>query len=160
MTDRQSALTVLCNLEGPEREEALADFHRRYEGNALVIDKWFALQAGSFHPDVLDHIEALARHRDFTLNNPNRARALYMTAAVNPKAFHDASGAGYRMIGELIRKLDPINPQTTARFVPQLGRWRRIEPVRAAMMRAELEKIAAEPNLSRDVREQVSKSLG
>ena len=160
MTDRQSALTVLCNLEGPEREEALADFLRRYQGNALVIDKWFALQAGSFHPQVLEHIEALSRHPEFTLNNPNRARALYMTAAVNPKAFHDASGAGYRMIGELIRKLDPINPQTTARFVPQLGRWRRIEPVRAAMMRAELEKIAAEPNLSRDVREQVSKSLG
>jgi aminopeptidase N len=160
MTDRQSALTVLCNLDGPEREEALADFLRRYQGNALVIDKWFALQAGSFHPQVLEHIEALARHPEFTLNNPNRARALYMTAAVNPKAFHDASGAGYRMIGNLIRQLDPINPQTTARFVPQLGRWRRIEPGRAAMMRAELEKIAAEPNLSRDVREQVSKSLG
>ncbi|WP_454796381.1 aminopeptidase N [Novosphingobium lindaniclasticum] len=160
MTDRQSALTVLCNIDGPEREEALADFLRRYEGNALVIDKWFALQAGSFHPQVLEHVEALSRHPDFTMNNPNRVRALFMTAAVNPKAFHDASGAGYRMIGEVIRKLDPINPQTTARFVPQLGRWRRIEPVRAAMMRAELEKIAAEPNLSRDVREQVSKSLG
>ncbi|MDF2639962.1 MAG: aminopeptidase [Novosphingobium lindaniclasticum] len=160
MTDRQSALTVLCNLEGPERGEALADFLRRYQGNALVIDKWFALQAGSFHPEVLQHIEALSQHPEFTLNNPNRARALYMTAAVNPKAFHDASGAGYRMIGELIRKLDPINPQTTARFVPQLGRWRRIEPTRAAMMRAELEKIAAQPGLSRDVREQVSKSLG
>jgi len=160
MTDRRGALMVLASLDAPERAEALADFHARYTGNALVIDKWFALQAGSFHPDIVGHVQALAGHADFTLNNPNRVRALYMSAAGNPKAFHDASGEGYRMIGELIRKLDPINPHTAARFVPVLGRWRRIEPVRAAMMRAELERIAAVPTLSRDVREQVTKSLG
>jgi aminopeptidase N len=83
-----------------------------------------------------------------------------MAAASNPQAFHHASGEGYRLIGDLIRRLDPINAQTAARFVPALGRWRRIEPVRAAQMRAQLEQIAAEPNLSRDTREQVSKSLG
>lgn len=160
MTDRQGAVLVLASLDVPEREEALADFRSRYEGNALVIDKWFSLQAGSFHPEVLANIRKLAEHPDFTMTNPNRVRALYMAAAVNPKAFHDASGDGYRLIGDLIRRLDPINPQTAARFVPSLGRWRRIEPVRAAMMREELERIAAETSLSRDVREQVSKSLG
>ncbi|EIZ79142.1 aminopeptidase N [Novosphingobium sp. Rr 2-17] len=160
MTDRQGAVMVLASLDAPEREEALADFRQRYEGNALVIDKWFSLQAGSLHPRVLEHIRSLANHPDFALTNPNRARSLYMAAAVNPVAFHDASGEGYRLIGDLIRRLDPINPQTAARFVPALGRWRRIEPVRAALMRAELERIAAEPSLSRDVREQVSKSLG
>lgn len=160
MTDRQGALMVLCNLDTPERERALADFHDRYAGNALVIDKWFSLQAGALNPKVLDHIAALAQHPDFTMTNPNRVRALYMAAAVNPRAFHDESGAGYRLIGDLIRRLDAVNAQTAARFVPSLGRWRRIEPVRAAMMRAELERIAAMPDLSRDVREQVSKSLG
>ncbi|MEE4452261.1 aminopeptidase N [Novosphingobium resinovorum] len=160
MTDRQGALMVLCNLDAPERETALADFHDRYRDNALVLDKWFSLQAGALNPKVLEHIAALAQHPDFTMTNPNRVRALYMAAAVNPRAFHDESGAGYRMIGDLIRRLDPINAQTAARFVPSLGRWRRVEPVRAAMMRAELERIAALPGLSRDVREQVSKSLG
>ena len=160
MTDRQSALAVLCSLDVPEREEALADFHKRYTGNALVVDKWFSLQAGSLHPAVLDHVRNLALHPDFNLSNPNRARALYMSAALNPAAFHDASGEGYRMVGEVVRRLDPINPQTAARFVPALGRWRRIEPGRAALMRAELERIAVVPTLSRDVREQVSKSLG
>ena len=160
MTDRQSALTALSNLDLPEREEALADFHKRYEGNALVIDKWFALQGGSFHPRVLDHVRDLALHPDFTISNPNRARSLYMSVALNPKAFHDAGGEGYRMIGDLILRLDPINPQTAARFVPALGRWRRIEPERARLMRAQLEKIAAVPALSRDVLEQVTKSLG
>ncbi|SLJ94004.1 aminopeptidase N [Novosphingobium mathurense] len=160
MTDRQSALSVLCGLDVAERQQALDDFHKRYAGNALVIDKWFALQAGSTHPLVLDHIRDLALHPDFTMSNPNRVRALYMTAALNPKAFHDVGGEGYRTIGELIRRLDPINPQTAARFVPALGRWRRIESERAHLMKAELEKIAAAPDLSRDVREQVTKSLG
>ena len=160
MTDRQGALTVLCGLDASERAEALDAFYKRYEGNALVTDKWFSLQAGSLHPRVLDHVKALAGHPDFNLHNPNRVRALYMALAVNPPAFHAANGKGYRLIGDLIRRLDPINPQTAARFVPSLGRWRRVEPARSAMMREELERIAASPQLSRDVREQVSKSLG
>ena len=160
MTDRQGALMVLCGLDTPARDEALADFRQRYDGNALVIDKWFSLQAGSLNPRVLDHVKALAQHPDFTMSNPNRVRALYMSCAVNPKAFHAASGEGYRMIADLILALDPINAQTAARFVAPLGRWRRIEPKRSALMRAELERIAAAPKLSRDTLEQVSKSLG
>jgi aminopeptidase N len=160
MTDRQGALMVLAGLDVPERESRLADFHRRQAGNALVIDKWFSLQAGSLHPDALAQVRALAAHPDFTMANPNRVRALYMALAVNAGAFHAADGAGYRMIADLILALDPLNPQTAARFVPSLGRWRRIEPVRAALMRAELERIAAAPALSRDTREQVTKSLG
>jgi aminopeptidase N len=83
-----------------------------------------------------------------------------MSCAVNPKAFHAAGGEGYRLIADLILALDPINPQTAARFVPPLGRWRRIEPKRSALMRSELERIAAAPRLSRDTFEQVGKSLG
>jgi len=160
MTDRQGALMVLCGLDVAERAVRLADFHHRFAGNALVIDKWFSLQAGSLHPKVLDHVRELARHADFTLNNPNRVRALYMAFAGNPGGFHDAGGEGYRMIADLILALDPINPQTAARFVPPLGRWRRIEPARSAMMKAELERIAATSGLSRDTVEQVTKSLG
>jgi len=160
MTDRQGALMVLCGLGTPLRADKLADFHQRFAGNALVIDKWFSLQAGSLHAGVLDHVAALAEHPDFTLTNPNRVRALYMAMAVNPGAFHDASGRGYRMIADLIIALDPVNPQTAARFVAPLGRWRRIEPVRAALMQAELQRIAEVRKLSKDTFEQVSKSLG
>jgi aminopeptidase N len=160
MTDRQGALMVLCGLETPLRAEKLADFHARHAGNALVTDKWFSLQAGSLHPSALDHVKALAGHPDFTLANPNRVRSLYMALAANPHAFHDPSGEGYRIIADLIIALDPVNAQTAARFVAPLGRWRRIEPSRAARMRAELERIAAVPSLSRDTREQVMRSLG
>ena len=160
MTDRQGAALVLAGIDTPLREAKLAAFYQRFAGNALVIDKWFSLQAGSLHPRVLDQVAALASHPDFTLSNPNRVRALYMALAGNLGAFHAADGRGYRMIADLILALDPLNPQTAARFVAPLGRWRRIEAGRSALMRAELERILAAPSLSKDTYEQVSKSLG
>jgi aminopeptidase N len=93
------------------------------------------------------------------MSNPNRVRSLYMAFAGNPLGFHAADGSGYRLIADVILALDPINPQTAARFVPSLGRWRRIEAGRAALMKGELERIAAAGNLSRDTYEQVSRSL-
>jgi aminopeptidase N len=159
MTDRQSALMTLCGLDGPERAEALADFHDRFAGNMLVIDKWFSLQAGSLHPRALDHVKALADHPDFTITNPNRVRALYMAFASNPQAFNVADGEGYRIISDLIARIDPINGSLAARFVTPLGRWKRMEPGLAVLMRGELEWIASIPTLSRDTREQVTRSL-
>ena len=159
MTDRQGALMVLTGLQTPERTHKLLDFYNRFKGNALVIDKWFALQSSSLNPNVLEHVKALAEHPDFTLKNPNRVRSLYMPFTGTAQGFHAASGEGYRIIADLILALDPLNPQTAARFVPPLGRWRRIEPGRAALMRAELERIAAAPKLSRDTYEQVTRSL-
>ena len=160
MTDRQGALMVLAGLGTAERTAKLLDFYNRFRGNALVIDKWFALQASSLHPSAIEHVKALAEHEDFTLRNPNRVRSLYMAFAGNPHAFHAEDGEGYRMIADLILELDPINPQTAARFVPALGRWRRIEEGRAAKMREQLERIAAASALSRDTYEQVTRSLG
>ncbi len=160
MTDRQGALMVLCGLDQPQRAEALAAFHKRYDGNALVIDKWFALQASSLHPDALKHVMALAEHPDFTMTNPNRVRSLYMALAGNPQAYHGSDGAGYELIGDVILALDPINAQTAARFVPALGKWRKFEPGRSAMMKAQLERIMKADKLSRDTLEQVTRSLG
>jgi aminopeptidase N len=159
MTDRQGALMVLCGLETDARTAKLDDFYQRFSGNALVIDKWFSLQAMSLHPEAIAHVKALAQHPDFTLSNPNRARALYMAFAANPAAFHAASGEGYRMLADFLLALDPINAQTAARFVPALGRWRKMEPARAKLMRAELERIASADGLSRDTAEQVTRSL-
>ena len=159
MTDRQGALMVLCGMDGTEREAALASFYDLFKGNELVIDKWFSLQALSLHPNALAHVIKLAEHPDFTMTNPNRVRSLYMAFGGNPGAFHAIDGSGYELIADVILALDPINPQTAARFVSLLGRWRRIEPIRAALMKAELERIAAAENLSRDTFEQVSRSL-
>ncbi len=160
MTDRQGALSVLGSLDQPQREEALAAFYTRFEQDPLVIDKWFAIQAAAQRPDTAEQVERLAAHPAFTLQNPNRLRALAGTFAMNHWAFNHRSGRGYRFLAAMILAADKLNPQIAARLVPQLGRWRRMEPVRSELMRGELERIAATPALSRDVYEQASKSLG
>ena len=159
MTDRQGALTVLASLDGPERETAFAEFYDRYEGDSLVLDKWFALQAAAQRGDTIDVVEALARHPQFSARNPNRWRALVSHFAANQWAFHNASGRGYRFLTDMILAVDRINPQVAARQVPSLGRWKRFEPARAELMRGELERIVTTPGLSKDVFEQASKSL-
>ncbi|MEO8724091.1 MAG: DUF3458 domain-containing protein, partial [Sphingobium sp.] len=159
MTERQAALGVLANSRSDKRDAALDIFYNRYANDALVLDKWFQTQALAFHPDTLRQVEQLSRHSDFTLSNPNRVRALYGAFAANQWAFHHRSGKGYEMLADLIICLDPINPQTAARMVPPLGRWRRFEQRRADKMQAQLRRVLAQPGLSRDVMEQVSKSL-
>jgi aminopeptidase N len=159
MTDRQGALGVLANGDAPEREAALAAFYARYKDNALVLDKWFTTQALSTRADTPAAVEALAKHPDFTLANPNRLRALVGAFSVNQRAFHDASGRGYTFLADMILAADKLNPQTAAKLVPPLGRWRRFGEDRAKLMRAALERIVATPGLSKDVYEQASKSL-
>ena len=160
MTDRQGALGVLANVEVPEREAALAAFYERYRDNALVLDKWFTTQALSTRADTPAAVEALAGHPDFTLNNPNRLRSLVGAFSVNQRAFHDASGRGYAFLADMILAADKVNPQTAAKLVPPLGRWRRFGEDRAKLMRTALERIVATAGLSKDVYEQASKSLG
>jgi len=159
MTERQGALAVLANRDCAERDTALARFHERYREDALVLDKWFQTQALAFHPDTLGIVSALARHPDFTLHNPNRVRSLYGALGANQWVLHRNDGEGYRLLADAILALDPINPQTAARMVPPLGRWRRFDAERAGLMRAALERIAGQPKLSKDVTEQVGKSL-
>jgi aminopeptidase N len=101
----------------------------------------------------------LAQHPDFVITNPNRLRSLAGMFGGNHWAFHVADGRGYEFLADMIIAADKLNPQIAARLVPPFGRWRRFEPKRAVMMREQLERIAATPGLSKDVYEQVTKSL-
>ena len=159
MTDRMAALGTLVNSDAVERGTALAGFYERYRDNPLVIDKWFTIQALSARSDALAAAQALLTHADFTLHNPNRVRSLVGAFTANQRGFHDASGGGYAFLADTIIALDPINPQTAAKLTPPLGRWRRFDSERQALMRAQLERIVATPGLSKDVYEQASKSL-
>ncbi|MCI4590742.1 aminopeptidase N [Sphingobium sp. BYY-5] len=159
MTERQAALGTLANGTSAERVAALDIFYNRYAADALTLDKWFQTQAFALHPETVDQVEELGKHKDFTLNNPNRVRSLYGAFAGNQWAFHHKSGKGYRLVADCIIALDKLNPQTAARLVPPLGRWKRFDEGRAGLMRAELQRILAEPDLSKDVTEQASKSL-
>jgi aminopeptidase N len=159
MTDRQGGLGVLVSTETPQRKEALDAFYQRFHRDPLVLDKWFALQAAAQRPDTVDQVLKLAQHPDFTMNNPNRLRSLAGVFGGNHWAFHSADGRGYAFLADMIIAADKLNPQVAARLVPPFGRWRRFERKRAEMMRQQLERIAATPGLSKDVYEQVSKSL-
>jgi aminopeptidase N len=159
MTERQAALATLAHGDSAERAAALDEFYTRYHGDALVLDKWFQVQSWSMRDDTPEAVERLAQHPDFTLSNPNRVRSLYGALTGNQAAFHRKDGKGYQLIADLVIALDGKNPQTAARMIPPLGRWKRFDADRAAMMRAALERILAQPGLSRDVTEQASKSL-
>ena len=159
MTDRQSALTTLVAGDTRERIAALDIFYNRYGDNALVLDKWFSVQAMAPRDDTGTVVAELARHRDFTLSNPNRARALIGAFGANQRAFNAADGSGYRFLADQLIALDKLNPQTAAKLIPPLGRWRRFDRARGTLMRAELERIVAVPGLSKDMSEQASRSL-
>ncbi len=161
MTDVLAALAVLSSIDCSERVAALAAFHAAWHDDALVLDKWFAIQATSKLPGTLQAVRALSRHPDYDLRNPNRIRALVGSfASGNPARFHDASGGGYRFLSDTIIALDPTNGQVAARMVSPLGQWRRVDAARQALMQAELRRILEVPNLTSNTFEMVSKSLG
>jgi aminopeptidase N len=159
MTDRQSALLALAHGDSPLRQRALDTFYDRFRANPLALDKWFQIQAWAMRDDTPERVAELADHPAFTLANPNRVRALYGAFAGNQASFHRVDGAGYRLIGDLVIALDAKNPQTAARLVPPLGRWRRFDEARQRLMQAELRRILGASGLSKDVAEQAGKSL-
>jgi aminopeptidase N len=160
MTDRMAALTTLSLYPVPERQAALDDFYRRYSDNPLVIDKWFALQATIPDPATLDRVKVLMVHPAFSIANPNRVRALIGSfVQMNPTQFNRADGAGFEFLADTALALDPKNPQVAARITTAFRSWRALEPTRRARAEAALRRIAATPNLSRDLRDIVDRSL-
>ena len=162
MTDRFNALTALVGSGHALAQPALERFHRMFRDEALVVDKWFALQAGAPDRggDVLGKVRQLMQHPDFTLRNPNRARSLiFGFCNANPAAFHRSDAAGYVLWSEQVLALDALNPQVAARLARALDRWSRLaEPYRSAARMA-IERVAGKTDLSNDVREVVSRAL-
>jgi aminopeptidase N len=161
MTDAMAALTCLANSEGAERDRALSMFLEKWKDEALVVDKWFRVQATSGLPGTLERVKALGSHPAFELRNPNRARALLHTFAMeNPAYFHAANGDGYRWIAEQVVALDRLNPQVASRLARAFDRWKKYDAGRQAHARAALESIRGTEGLSPNVGEVVERALG
>ncbi|HIL51841.1 MAG TPA: aminopeptidase N [Planctomycetes bacterium] len=161
MTDAGAALALLCSTQGSERDEALSAFYERWKSNSLVLNKWFSMQARADLPDVLERVQKLLEHPDFTFKNPNRARSVISAFAhFNPAAFHAADGSGYRFLTRCVVKMDAINPQVASRLIDPLLAWRRLDSSRQNMLKASLKEILATDELSKDVFEKASKALG
>ena len=160
MSDALPALTALVHEGAPVADALLADFHSRWQHDPLVIDKWLALQASAPLPGTLARVEALTGHPSFDWKNPNKFRSLIgVLAAANPVVFHRPDGAGYRFVADVTLELDGQNPQLAARLVSSFNPWRRFDAARRALMKQQLERIAAHKPLSKDVFEIVGRAL-
>ncbi len=165
MTERVGALTALVQSACPAREDALAAFHARYRDDALVLDKWFALQAGAWRWDAastpaLERVRSLMADPAFSLSNPNKVYALLGTYfRANPGEFHAADGSGHVFWADQVIALNAKNPQVAARMARALESWRRFTPVVQGSIRAQLERVLVSDGLSSDVAEVLGKAL-
>ncbi|MES2902300.1 MAG: aminopeptidase N [Pseudomonadota bacterium] len=159
MTDRVAALVSLIHAGADSVPDALQRFYGDFENEALVIDKWFTMQAGAPTTDV-GAVRSLMQHKAFNIKNPNRARSLiFAFCSGNPSQFHAPDGSGYAFWAEQVIALDALNPQVASRLARSMDRWRRYAPALQVQMKKALEKVAGLKKLSNDVREVVGKAL-
>lgn len=163
MTDQMAALSLLVNTEGDAAQayaqQALDAFYQQWQDEALVVNQWFQVQSSCQLPNALAKVESLMRHPAFEFKNPNKLRAVIGGFCTNAINFHSEDGAGYKFLADQIIKLDQANPQIASRLLTPLTRWRKYPQAASDLMRAQLERIKAQDNLSKDVFEVVSKSL-
>ena len=160
MTDRLGALTCLLQFGAPQAQAALDAFRQRHAGNAIALDKWFAVQAQTPGESALARVEALTADAAFTLRNPNRVHALIGSyARGNRSGFHRADGAGYRFLTARLLELDALNPQTAARMATAFNGWQRLEAIRREQARRALAALAAQAPLSRDLADILGRAL-
>jgi len=159
MTDRMAAFGALVH-SGYEQSDVLIDhFFEQWQDDALVLDKWFAMQATIPRQATVSSVQSLLTHSAFSINNPNKVRSLIGAFTVNIPGFHQVDGAGYEFLADRILELNDINPQIAARLVGTFNNWKRYDSPYSGLMKAQLERINAEPELTVDVREIVSKAL-
>ena len=156
MTQQLSALANL--IRSGHGKKAVQAFENQWKNDRLVMDKWFGLQVMEADPeDAHEVVQTLTEHPDFNWKNPNRFRAVFGSFAAHHAGFHHASGVGYRLLADWLIKLDPLNPQTTARMCAAFQTWQRYGADRQALMETEIDRILAQPDLSRDTTEMLTR---
>ena len=156
MTLQISALAILLRQKVGDAE--LSGFYEQWKHDRLVMDKWFGLQVSAAAPeDAAEIADKLTQHPDFDHKNPNRFRATLGALAAHHAGFHHISGRGYTLLADWLITLDPINPQTTARMCAAFQTWKRYDLKRQEMILAEVDRILAQPNLSRDTSEMLTR---
>ena len=159
MTQQLGALRALLQIS--KGADELSAFEAQWHQDRLVMDKWFGLQVSLAAPDIAAATaERLTRHAAFDITNPNRFRSVFGGLKANTAGFHHASGAAYNLLADWLIRLDPLNPQTTARMATSFDTWTRYDAKRQGMIRAALTRIAQTTSLSRDTEEIVTRILG
>ena len=159
MTEVAGVMEALASLDTPLREKLLDDFYQKWQFDPLVLNKWFRMQAFSFHPKNLAHIEGLLQHPRFDKKNPNMMYSVFSLGLLHPHGLHHRSGKGYRLVADYVLQCDKFNSNMAARLLNPFAQFKSFDETRKNAMRSELQRIAREPNLSRDVTEICDKSL-
>lgn len=159
MTDTLAVLQATAWTQHPAAEDLLQRFDQRWQGEKLVMDKWFQTQALADHERTVERVQQLMQHSDFSIDNPNRVYSLLAAFTQNLAQFHRADGAGYRLVGEVIERLNNSNPQVASRLLSAFMSWKRYDPARQALMKQQLEQLQALPKLASDLQEKVENSL-
>jgi aminopeptidase N len=161
MNDAFVALACLCNVDCPEREEALEFSLQRWKKYPIAMSQWFTAQGLSKAHDTVDRVIELTSHAEFNLDNPNLTMALYGSIfRQNRVAFHDVSGKGYEFLADTLIMGDKLRPSGSRWLMPQINQWRRFDAARQKLMRSALERVGAEPDLSPGLAENISNALG
>jgi aminopeptidase N len=163
MTDQLSGLRCLVNngarVAVELKRDALASFYKQWSHEPLVVDQWFVVQAVCQLPGSLAQVKQLLEHADFDIRNPNKVRSLIGAfCGQNHVGFHDASGEGYEFLADQVLVLDKLNPQIASRLLMPLTRWKKFSAKRQGLMQAQLRRIKAQEELSKDLFEIVEKS--
>ncbi|MBD3584488.1 aminopeptidase N [Salinimonas sp. HHU 13199] len=160
MTDTLGALKAAQGILPEVFEVLMQNFESQWNVDPLVLDKWFGLHATTERENILSQLSLLKQHPQFTINNPNRVRAVMGSFAFfNTAGFHRADGAGYKYVTDYLMELDAVNPQVAARVVTPLTQWQNYAPAHQSLMKAQLNRLLGHKGLSRDMFEKVSKSL-
>ncbi len=161
MNDAYAALAVLVHVPGRQRSEAIELCWRRWHSVPIALGQWFTAQALSRAPDAVDRLIELTTHPSFDATLPEHGMALYGSFfRQNRVAFHEASGRGYALLADTVITLDKRRSSGSSWFMPQINQWRRFDTRRQSLMRAALERVAAEPGISRGLTENIAKALG
>lgn len=160
MTDVLAAMQAAKLGELPVLQQMMAEFESKWKHDGLVMDNWFRIQATSPAANCLSVVQSLLNHSSFSMQNPNRLRALIGSfTAANPHRFHAIDGSGYRFLREILDELNQTNPQVAARLITPLLQFKRFDSTRQALMKQELQQLAARTDLSNDLFEKVSRAL-
>ena len=160
MTDEMAALIALTHIGGKKAEAVMTEFYDKWQQNALVIDKWFSVQAMRAHPSGLEAIIALTEHKAYQGTNPNRVRALIGGFAMgNTSLFHQYDGRGYVFFRDQILEIDTRNPGLAARLLSAFSIWRKLDSHRQSLIKHSLEHII-EAKPSKNTLEIAQKTLG
>ena len=157
MTESLACLRTLVPFQTAERDEAIETFYETWKENPLVIDKWFAVQAGQ---GTAEDARRLSQHPDFDLSNPNRVRSVAAAFAMtNLAAFHARDGEGHKVIGDIILEADKRNPALAARLLTSFEQWRKLEPVAKASAEKVLKQLQSQ-SLSKNASDILARALG